>query len=686
MEFVPSVPNQIYAPILVANGDQGENTVANISSQGGDTELGFGLASNPALEQPHVGGQFKERSFLGRALVQSSIIALYLLLPDVARAREGDLRIGTATTLVRIGSAPCTASNKIQLPPSLNDPQVACDRPLGLQKQLADSSGSSKGSLNKRRPSGRAGKAGQPTDKLPREPSAMKRLPVVGSTDNAIWQASQLGVERIAIPISRPSSVSQNYDALQFPARVLRAVTNAAFFQKPEMRWAVLAAPSVILTIFACRLWKKLRAARKRIRSEKEIYNAVAEMGHEGRDLQAGVAAILKRIEGAFSLCNTFIVLLEPVTLEVHDTYSSRDDLPIPTQLIDEAISEIRKLSDEQSDLTLWHHPGSRGAIRGKLDKDAPDAVTSIAWLGNRVGAMLIARCQPGLYVRSRDTPSLQSFTQLLAILIDGCARPAAASSVPAAMIGATGEEVTGRIAHEFNNILVPIMGYAEMAADALNRGTSSRAYVERIQSAGERAKQMVEQMLNVSRKKEAFGSFDIAAATAEILPDLQMSLPASMELRAIVPDGELLVHGNATALQQVVINLCKNAREALNDGGTITVSVSVIEQRFSRAMTHGRLTSGSYVRVSVADTGPGISNMKRIFDPFFTTKVGEGGTGLGLAIVFRVVRRMNGQLNVRSSPGSGTQFDLFFPCLSRLKPQIPSWPIITPEYPSWIN
>ncbi|MBB4583511.1 hypothetical protein GGE45_005885 [Rhizobium aethiopicum] len=231
------------------------------------------------------------------------------------------------------------------------------------------------------------------------------------------------------------------------------------------------------------------------------------------------------------------------------------------------------------------------------------------------------------------------------------------------------GRLLAGILAHEFNNLLVPIIGYAEMAAEALRSGSSSSVYVERIRSAGDRAKRAVELILiSDMRHDESDGSFDASAAIKEIRSDLQICVPPYAQLQVNLPNRSVWLEGNAIYLQQVIINLCKNAGEAMKVCGTITVNLDNVEQTVPRKTTYGRLDRGEYARLSVTDTGPGIPHMflERIFDPQFTTKSGEGGSGLGLTLVRQVVKARNGAINVKSMQGIGTTFELFFPCAIR--------------------
>lgn len=503
-------------------------------------------------------------------------------------------------------------------------------------------------------------------------PVTKRRIDPAATT--AAWQFSQIGLERIAIPQPRPSSDPADGDARPAPVLSFSGWPNDLSFGGRALSGMAAFSLALLAGALAYRHRANTRLSRERALAEKAVYDAIAELPLEkGHDFRAAVSAVLQRVETAYDLSAASVILVQPKTLEVQDVYSHEPQAVLPNGLVEDAVAEIRKHGDDLSDLTLWRYPDPAGVA--EASRLEPDAITSVVWRGDRAGAILIAGCRPGRRARATDARTLQVVTQLLAIVIEEHGRPAAMSG--------DREELAGNLAHEFNNLLMPIMGYAEMAADALNPGSSPRAYVERIQSAGERAKQVIDQMLNFSgRPESAHGSFDVATATAEILSDLKMCVPASTTFRASFPDGPVCIDGSATALQQAVINLCKNASEAMADGGTVTVGVTVIDQSVPRIVTHGQLAAGRYVRVSVADTGPGIppDNLRQIFDPFFTTRAGEGGTGLGLAMVLRTVKLLNGGLNVRSSPGWGTRFDLFFPCRSEVGTVVPMWATVAAE------
>jgi signal transduction histidine kinase len=224
---------------------------------------------------------------------------------------------------------------------------------------------------------------------------------------------------------------------------------------------------------------------------------------------------------------------------------------------------------------------------------------------------------------------------------------------------------LAGGIAHEFNNILGAILGYGEMALQRLRQPSAITHCVEEIVSAGERAKQVVDQILTFSRKRERISQpFDAVEAIADILPLLRASLKEDFNLVCDVPDEPLVVLGNPISLQQIAMNLCRNARDATGSGGSADIRLRAVEVFARRDLSHGHLRPGSYVLLGVHDNGSGISDalLPHIFEPFFTTKANSGGTGLGLATVYGNTTDLGGQIDVRSKPGSGTSFDIYFP------------------------
>jgi CheY-like chemotaxis protein/two-component sensor histidine kinase len=224
---------------------------------------------------------------------------------------------------------------------------------------------------------------------------------------------------------------------------------------------------------------------------------------------------------------------------------------------------------------------------------------------------------------------------------------------------------LAGGIAHDFNNILGAIVGYGELALQESAEQSALRRYLDNVMHATERAKRLVERILGFSRSglgdREPVNVQSVVLETVELL---EASLPGGIRLESKVDAGNAAVIGDATYLHQVAMNLCTNAIHAMARGGVLTVNLERTRLEESRTLSRGSLGSGPYVRLTVADTGVGIPPgvLDRIFDPFFTTKeVGEG-TGLGLSLVHGIVTDMGGAIDVKSTPGEGTRFEIWLP------------------------
>jgi signal transduction histidine kinase/CheY-like chemotaxis protein len=224
---------------------------------------------------------------------------------------------------------------------------------------------------------------------------------------------------------------------------------------------------------------------------------------------------------------------------------------------------------------------------------------------------------------------------------------------------------LAGGIAHEFNNILGAMLGHGEMALIAPGPHGSARRHVRQIMKAGERARTVIDQVLTFSRRRERRHR-PIAAepVVAEAIDLLRASLPATLSVRATLRSKDARLQGDAAQLQQVVMNLCTNAAQAMDNRGTVEIDLDTIERPTCTSLSHGSLAAGRHIRLTVADRGHGIeaATMQRMFEPFFTTKAAGSGTGLGLPTVHGIVTEHRGAIDVKSAPGAGTTFAAYFP------------------------
>lgn len=228
---------------------------------------------------------------------------------------------------------------------------------------------------------------------------------------------------------------------------------------------------------------------------------------------------------------------------------------------------------------------------------------------------------------------------------------------------------LAGGIAHEFNNILLAMMGYSEMALDASAGESSAARYIQETIQSGRRAKLVIDQILAFSRKGERITKpFDLCEAVRDVLPLLTVSLPDHLALDVDLPRQHLTVTGSPIEVQQAIMNICRNAVQACRNAGWITITLSAVELRTGTLLSHGAAAPGAYAVLQVTDTGDGIETnaLPHIFEPFFTTRSDAGGTGLGLAAVHAAIVGMAGHINVQSCVGAGTRFDLYFPITHR--------------------
>lgn len=226
---------------------------------------------------------------------------------------------------------------------------------------------------------------------------------------------------------------------------------------------------------------------------------------------------------------------------------------------------------------------------------------------------------------------------------------------------------LAGGIAHEFNNILLPIFLYTEQAKHDLPAESPVRKHLDQVLKSSKRAKGLVQQILTFSRQSgdEHFESVDLKAVVVEAANLLRALLPTTVELRQELPDESCMVLADRNQLHQLIINLGSNAFQAIAEGhGRITVSLERVEVDEQFVRDHPLLTNGRYVRLGVEDTGHGLDRAKidRIFEPFYTTRAVGEGTGLGLSVVHGIVMAHKGDITVQSEPGSGTVFHVYLP------------------------
>jgi len=226
---------------------------------------------------------------------------------------------------------------------------------------------------------------------------------------------------------------------------------------------------------------------------------------------------------------------------------------------------------------------------------------------------------------------------------------------------------LAGGVAHEFNNVLLPMLLYTDLALEDLPNDSPVRSNLERVMKLADRAKGLSDQILTFGRASgEAMVEIsDVAPVIDEAMSMVRALIPANIEIELNIrpPVGPIV--GNSNEIQQLVVNLCSNAFQSLpQSGGSIEVSLVNCSISAKFAEIHPRLTEGDYVGLKVTDTGLGMdpATLERIFDPFFTTREVGKGTGLGLSVVHGIVVKHDGDIVVSSEVDVGTTVDVYFP------------------------
>jgi len=225
---------------------------------------------------------------------------------------------------------------------------------------------------------------------------------------------------------------------------------------------------------------------------------------------------------------------------------------------------------------------------------------------------------------------------------------------------------LAGGVAHDFNNLLAAILGNLTLAREDVGAQHPAQESLTEIGRAAIRARQLVQQILTFSRRQtQEMQRQPLTPLVEDALGLMRSLLPAGIKLVSRLPAATLPVLADATQVQQVLMNLCTNAWQAMEGRpGDITVALRDVRLDAAQALKLGALPSGAYACLSVADNGPGmdLDTQRRIFEPFFTTKAPGAGTGLGLAVVHGIVKAHHGAIALDSRPGEGARFDVYLP------------------------
>jgi PAS domain S-box-containing protein len=304
-------------------------------------------------------------------------------------------------------------------------------------------------------------------------------------------------------------------------------------------------------------------------------------------------------------------------------------------------------------------HEGSRQAVSdGVRAKDGGPS--------RQVEAQLVRSDGKELWVLMDTTPAAElGAGGTLAMIMDISQRKRLEEQLRQSQKMEAVGSLAGGVAHDFNNLLSVIMGYAELILAELRPGDPLRADMEQVTIAGLRARDLTKQLLAFSRRQVLEPRvLDLNQVLRGLEPMLRRVLREDIELSLLTASELDHVFADVGQVEQIVMNLLVNARDAMAESGKIALESANAELSAEYAAAHHGVAAGRYVMLAVSDTGVGMdaATQERIFEPFFTTKGQDGGTGLGLSTVFGIVKQSGGHIWVYSEVGRGTTFRIYFP------------------------
>lgn len=317
-------------------------------------------------------------------------------------------------------------------------------------------------------------------------------------------------------------------------------------------------------------------------------------------------------------------------------------------------------------------HAAPEAAESAGVDPDAAGPAPSVLEAPVRTGGREVAvlRVEQRTAAR-RWTAEERTFAgavaDLVARVLEAAERRALEHALARAQRMDSIGQLAGGVAHDFNNILTAILGNLEQCRSDLSPGDPMQSALAEAEQAARRAAELTRQLLTFSRNHVVESRlFDLNAQTREAERMLRRLVGATVEIRTELASGLRAVRMGPGQFEQVLVNMAVNARDAMPDGGTITIRTRTVDVDAAFAAERPHLDAGPHIEVHVSDTGTGMpqETLDRAFEPFFTTKAPGAGTGLGLAVCYGIIRQAGGDITVTSEPGRGSTFRILLPAV----------------------
>ncbi len=386
----------------------------------------------------------------------------------------------------------------------------------------------------------------------------------------------------------------------------------------------------------------------------------------------------------------------DPVDAELITTTLMEGNIPCQSQLVDTRQAFVAALKEGRMDLILADYsiPGFDGMTALNLARqhcpDVPFLFVS-ATIGEELAIDTMHQGATDYVLKQRLGRLVPSVQRALRELEDRAERKRAEEALrqsekqfrQSQKMEAVGR-LAGGIAHDFNNLLTVIMGYSQVLLTELGPQHPLRGKIEETLKASERAATLIRQLLTFSSKQSLDPkvlSLNTAVTSLDNLLRRLIGEDIQLVIQLDQTNGRL--RADQAQLEQILVNLVVNARDAMPKGGTLTIETAQVELTRSPVYQLTPLPPGPYVRLAVSDTGCGMDRktQSHIFEPFFTTKEEGKGTGLGLSTVFGIVTQCGGAIDVTSRVGHGTRFDLYFPSIeSDILTTAPTQPLGQPQ------